>query len=211
MLLATKWGIEPGLSRGNSNIVQIYRVEHQTLPVRFFCDSCGMLQNIYLKLCTGALQTCIYWYDLEKVSDSRRGKFQKPCKNEVKMSIRKSTFKISKEFEWLSHQRSVTYWTISIRKRNSRCLWIVEVNVLNLFNRFLVHIINSNVFFLFWNNFSHWTTAKNFNAIVIIPIYHFRYRFNYSRHSDSGIDDIFLRRQLIVDFQTYFNDSLCLE
>ena len=27
----------------------IYRVEHQTLPVRFLCDSYGMLQDIYLK------------------------------------------------------------------------------------------------------------------------------------------------------------------
>ena len=41
---------------------------------------------------------------------------------------------------------------------------------------------------------------------------------NYSRHSESlnirknsKIDDIFLRRQLIVDFQTYFKDSLCLK
>ena len=41
---------------------------------------------------------------------------------------------------------------------------------------------------------------------------------NYSRHSESlnlqknsEIDDIFLQRQLIVDFQTYFKDSLCLE
>ena len=35
---------------------------------------------------------------------------------------------------------------------------------------------------------------------------------NYSRHSEnSEIDDIFLQRQLIVDFQTYFKDSLCFE
>ena len=41
---------------------------------------------------------------------------------------------------------------------------------------------------------------------------------NYWRHSESlnirknsKIDDIFLRRQLIVDFQTYFKDSQCLE
>ena len=41
---------------------------------------------------------------------------------------------------------------------------------------------------------------------------------NYLRKSESlnirknsEIDDIFLRRQLIVDFQTYFKDSLCLE
>ena len=44
---------------------------------------------------------------------------------------------------------------------------------------------------------------------------------NYSRHSARGeslnirknskIDDIFLRRQLIVNFQTYFKDSLCLQ
>ena len=40
----------------------------------------------------------------------------------------------------------------------------------------------------------------------------------YSRHSESlnirknsEIDDIFLRRQLFVDFQTYFKDSLYLE
>ena len=41
---------------------------------------------------------------------------------------------------------------------------------------------------------------------------------NYSRHSESlnirknsEIDDIFLRRQQIVNFQTYFKDSLCLK
>ena len=41
---------------------------------------------------------------------------------------------------------------------------------------------------------------------------------NYLLHSESlnirknsEIDDIFLRRQLIVDFQTYFKDSLCLQ
>ena len=32
-----------------------YRVEHQTLPVRFFCDSYGVLQDIYLKFCIQTL------------------------------------------------------------------------------------------------------------------------------------------------------------
>ena len=36
-----------------------YRVEHQTLPVRFFCDSYGVLQDIYLKFCTETLPTYI--------------------------------------------------------------------------------------------------------------------------------------------------------
>ena len=42
--------------------------------------------------------------------------------------------------------------------------------------------------------------------------------FNHWRHSESlnfrknsKIDDIFLRRQLIVEFKTYFKGSLCLE
>ena len=37
----------------------LYRVEHQTLPVRFFFDNYVILQDIYLKLCIESLQTYI--------------------------------------------------------------------------------------------------------------------------------------------------------
>ena len=39
--------------------VTIYRVEHQTLPVRFFFDNYVILQDIYLELCIESLQTYI--------------------------------------------------------------------------------------------------------------------------------------------------------
>ena len=48
-----------------------YRVKQQTLPVRFFCDSYDMLQDIYLKFCIETLQTCITWLYDEHVSDSQ--------------------------------------------------------------------------------------------------------------------------------------------
>ena len=55
--------------------------------------------------------------------------------------------------------------------------------------------------------------------MLTILLVHFASRLvNYSRHSEtlnirknSKIDDIFLRRQPIVDFQTYFKDSLYLK
>ena len=50
------------------HLVTVYRVEHQTLPVRFFCDSYGMLQDIDLKFCIETLQT--YREDHEFMDDT---------------------------------------------------------------------------------------------------------------------------------------------
>ena len=49
----------PGIDADICNWKGLYRVEHQTLPVSFFCDSYGMLQDIYLKFCIETLQTYI--------------------------------------------------------------------------------------------------------------------------------------------------------
>ena len=40
---------------------------------------------------------------------------------------------------------------------------------------------------------------------------YWRRRESLNIRKNSEIDYIFLRRQLIVDFQTYYKDSLCLE
>ena len=53
------------MSKGVTKLIkqnsQTYRVEHQTLQVSFFCDSYGMLQDIYLKFYIETLQTYMYF------------------------------------------------------------------------------------------------------------------------------------------------------